>query len=544
MEMDRRSFVSGAAGLGALAAMAGLVGCGSPSKASDKSKDADAANSKSYLNPGDYTVGETKDYEVVIVGAGGAGMCSAVRASELGLKAVLLEQHPRTGGTSEYTEGLFAINSHIQKENGKNPPDLGYDLFTAAMDYHHWYANGQLFRSYIDASGDNIAWLEDSCGVVFQGTGSMCGNEYNTWHQYKYNPGEVSGAPYVASLTAAVEASSTDLVCSSKAIDLVMENGKVVGIVAKEGSNYVQYNASKGVVLCTGGYADNPDMIHEFGKNPDRILAMGAGDRDGFGINACREAGATLAPGPGCIVPYGGTIPGVAYGTHLYCATAFQPYFWINENCERFVNEYYAERNFSWSGDAQSMQDRVISILTQEQLDRMHEQGGTFGCGEYVHAGVPLTDLWDEFNQLKDGGNSAVHGPMATVADMAEELGLDADKLQKSIDTYNGYVDAGVDPEFGKAAEYLEPSRMNDGPWYAFELQVGIFTTVGGIKINNKAQVLAEDGTVIPNLYACGCDAGGIYGDAYDVSICEGSCQGFAVYTGKLAAETIAELNA
>ena len=85
---------------------------------------------------------------------------------------------------------------------------------------------------------------------------------------------------------------------------------------------------------------------------------------------------------------------------------------------------------------------------------------------------------------------------------------------------------------------------MNDGPWYAFELQVGIFTTVGGIKINNKAQVLAEDGTVIPNLYACGCDAGGIYGDAYDVSICEGSCQGFAVYTGKLAAETIAELNA
>ena len=165
------------------------------------------------------------------------------------------------------------------------------------MDYHHWYANGQLFRSYIDASGDNIAWLEDSCGVVFQGTGSMCGNEYNTWHQYKYNPGEVSGAPYVASLTAAVEASSTDLVCSSKAIDLVMENGKVVGIVAKEGSNYVQYNASKGVVLCTGDIGGNLEMCKAYARRAQRW------PRDLAALFLTAAPSPALPTAPTCIAP-------------------------------------------------------------------------------------------------------------------------------------------------------------------------------------------------------------------------------------------------
>ncbi len=216
-------------------------------------------------------------------------------------------------------------------------------------------------------------------------------------------------------------------------------------------------------------------MIREFGKNPDRIDPMGAGGRNGFGINAARKAGGKLAPSPGCLVFYGGCIPGVMYGTHLYCASAFQPYFWINGECQRFVNEYYAERNFTFSGNAQSMQDRVISIVTQKQMDEMFEHGGTFGCGEYIHAGEPLSDLWNEFNAQKDGGNKNVHGPLETLDDVAKELNLDAD---------------------------AKP---------------------------------------IPHLYAVGCDAGGIYGDSYDVSICEGSCQGFAVYSGKAAAEHIAE---
>ncbi len=152
-----------------------------------------------------------------VAGAGGGGMSAAIRSAQLGMKTVILEQRDVTGGTTLFTEGLFAVNSHIQKENGKNPPALGYDLFTRAMDFHHWYADGALFRKYMDNSGDNIAWLE-SVGVEFQGTGTMCANEYNTWHQYKYEKGEISGKTYVDNLTKAVKNAGADLVLGSEGV--------------------------------------------------------------------------------------------------------------------------------------------------------------------------------------------------------------------------------------------------------------------------------------------------------------------------------------
>ena len=533
MEISRRSFLKGAAATGVVAALSsiGISAAAEEAAAADESV-------KSYLPQEKYDIAEERDFDVVVVGAGGGGMSAAIRAAQLGLSTVLLEQRSVTGGTTLFTEGLFAVNSHIQKENGKNPPDLGYDLFTTAMDYHHWYADGALFRRYMDKSGENIAWLE-SVGVEFQGTGTMCDNVYNTWHQYKYEEGQISGRTYVDNLTKAVTEAGATLVLGSEGVNIIQaEDGTVTGIIAKEEDKYIQYNAAKGVILATGGYSDNPDMIREFGKNPDRIDPMGAGGRNGFGINAARQAGGTLAPSPGCLVFYGGCIPGVMYGTHLYCASAFQPYFWINGNCDRFVNEYYAERNFCFSGNAQSMQDRVISIVTQAQMDNMYENGGTFGCGEYIHAGEPLTELWEQFQAQKDKGSPHVHGPMETLDDVAAELGLDADKLKASIEKYNGYCANGVDEEFGKDAQYLFP--LESGPYYAFELYAGIFTTVGGMKITPDAQVLDADAKPVPHLYAIGCDAGGIYGDSYDVSICEGSCQGFAVFSGKAAAEHIA----
>ena len=533
MEISRRSFLKGAAATGVVAALSsiGISAAAEEAAAADESV-------RSYLPQEKYDIAEERDFDVVVVGAGGGGMSAAIRAAQLGMNTVLLEQRSVTGGTTLFTEGLFAVNSHIQKENGKNPPDLGYDLFTTAMDYHHWYADGALFRRYMDKSGENIAWLE-SVGVEFQGTGTMCDNEYNTWHQYKYEEGQISGRTYVDNLTKAVTEAGATLVLGSEGVNIIQAaDGTVTGIIAKEEDKYIQYNAAKGVILATGGYSDNPDMIREFGKNPDRIDPMGAGGRNGFGINAARQAGGTMAPSPGCLVFYGGCIPGVMYGTHLYCASAFQPYFWINGNCDRFVNEYYAERNFCFSGNAQSMQDRVISIVTQAQMDNMYENGGTFGCGEDIHAGEPLTQLWEQFQAQKDKGSPHVHGPMETLDDVAAELGLDADKLKASIEKYNGYCANGVDEEFGKDAQYLFP--LESGPYYAFELYAGIFTTVGGMKITPDAQVLDANAQPIPHLYAIGCDAGGIYGDSYDVSICEGSCQGFAVFSGKAAAEHIA----
>ena len=523
LEMNRRSFV--AAGLAA----AGTLTAGTA--LAQEAADAQQGDSEE----AGYDIARTVDADVVVVGAGGAGCAAATRAAQLGLSTVLLEQHAQTGGTTLFTEGLFAVNSHWQEELGTNP-DVD-DLFTRAMDYHHWLCEGHLFREYINQSGADIAWMESN-GVMFKGTSTMCGNTYNTWHLYETRDGEVSGAVYVEQWAAAVEAAGAQIELNTEAVELVSEDGRVCGVIAKQGDEYVQFNAKAGVVLASGGYADNDDMIVELaGVKPGRIQPMGAGGRMGFGIKAAQKLGAALAKAPGTLVYYGGCMPGVTYGSHLYCATSFQPLFWVNQDAQRFVNEYYAERNFSFSGSAQSMQDRVFSILTKAQLDDMVENGGIFGCGEYIKAGEPLTDFWSQYQDQVDAGNEAIQ-TADTLEELAGKIGVDADALVAEVEKYNGYCAAGKDDEFAKDPQYLR--ALESGPYYSFELNVGIFTTVGGLKIDEDSEVLTSEGQAIPGLYATGCDTGGLYGDAYDVSICEGSCQGYAVYTGRRAAEAIA----
>lgn len=523
LEMNRRSFV--AAGLAA----AGTLTAGTA--LAQEAADAQQGDSEETS----YDIARTVDADVVVVGAGGAGCAAATRAAQLGLSTVLLEQHAQTGGTTLFTEGLFAVNSHWQEELGTNP-DVD-DLFTRAMDYHHWLCEGHLFREYINQSGADIAWMESN-GVMFKGTSTMCGNTYNTWHLYETRDGEVSGAVYVEQWAAAVEAAGAQIELNTEAVELVSEDGRVCGVIAKQGDEYVQFNAKAGVVLASGGYADNDDMIVELaGVKPGRIQPMGAGGRMGFGIKAAQKLGAALAKAPGTLVYYGGCMPGVTYGSHLYCATSFQPLFWVNQDAQRFVNEYYAERNFSFSGSAQSMQDRVFSILTKAQLDDMVENGGIFGCGEYIKAGEPLTDFWSQYQDQVDAGNEAIQ-TADTLEELAGKIGVDADALVAEVEKYNGYCAAGKDDEFAKDPQYLR--ALESGPYYSFELNVGIFTTVGGLKIDEDSEVLTSEGQAIPGLYATGCDTGGLYGDAYDVSICEGSCQGYAVYTGRRAAEAIA----
>lgn len=111
MEISRRSFLKGAAATGMVAALSTL---GIAPAAAEETKEA----GKSYLPQEKYDISEVRDYDVVVVGAGGGGMSAAIRSAQLGMNTVLLEQRSVTGGTTLFTEGLFAVNSHIQKENG------------------------------------------------------------------------------------------------------------------------------------------------------------------------------------------------------------------------------------------------------------------------------------------------------------------------------------------------------------------------------------------------------------------------------------------
>lgn len=534
--MNRRSFLGLAGLVGATAAGAGILSsCSQPNAKSAAETDTTKADYGNTEAKDSYEFSDTMQTDVVVVGGGSAGCSAATRAGELGMSVILVELADKTGGTSIMTEGLFAINSHWQKELGVNPPDLGYDLFTDAMDYHHWLANGHLLRTLMDESAANLDWME-SIGIAFKGTGTMCGNEYNTWHVYETREGEISGAVYVEQWRAAAENAGVQILTNTKAIDTLMEDGAVSAVVCSQGGDYLKIE-TKAVVYACGGYGDNEQLVEEFtGMNGDQYISMGMGGRSGLGIAMARAAGAALADAPGTCMFYGGNLPGIQYGTELYCATAFQPLFWVNQNAERFINEWYSERNFNFSGNGQSKQDQVFSLLTKAQMDGFVTDGCIFGCGEYIKAGTKLTGLWDEYDDQVSKGNPGIF-EADTLDELAEKTGLDADALKNTVENYNAMCAAGKDAEFSKDPQYLLP--LEEGPYYAFELKTGFFTTVGGLEINDRSQVLDQDDNPIVGMYAAGCDAGGLYGDSYDVSICEGSQQAWGVHSGKVAAEHI-----
>ena len=530
--ISRRGFLKGtAAGVVGIAGAGVLVACGS-----EKELDSSALTGNgTAVEPRESLMKKVKKTikaDVVVLGSGGCGSAAAARAAQLGLNTVLLEKNAVYGGTTMFTEGLFAVGSHWQKAAGVDYT-VG-EVFSKAMDYHHWLADGSLNHAFFDASAANLDWME-SVGIKFRAVSTM-GVALTTWHLYEVEEGQLSGVKYVKQWQDAVEQQGATIMMTTPGRELVLKEGKVAGIIAEQEDGSYLYIEAPVAIMATGGYADSTELINELCDfSADRVEATGIKGRDGDGIQMARGAGSALAKSPGTLVFYGGTMRGMPYGTQLYCAAAFQPFFWVNEKGERFANEELAEQNFTHSGNVQAMQKKVYSILTKAQMDMLANEGCVFGCGEYIPRGSKLTTLWKELDDWTSAGKGSVY-TAGTLDELSAKISVDSSTLKATVKRFNNFCSDKKDLDYAKNPEYLYP--LEGGPYYAFELVAGIFASAGGLKIDTESRVINEDGLVIPGLYAGGCETGGLYGDTYDVGVCAGSCQGFAVHTGKTAAES------
>jgi fumarate reductase flavoprotein subunit len=555
--LSRRSFLKivGITGA-ATATAAGLAACvpNGGSSPNDTPSGIDATKA-----PINYDISATEEVDLVVIGAGAAGCSAAVRAAQLGLKTALLEITAVVGGTTIFTEGMTSLHSKY------HTPEIDWE--TAEMvhriqDYHHWLSDGGIIRQMLEQSATNIDWLE-SIGHKFSGLGTMTGASKLTWTMYAHAPNEPSGTDYCKHWSELVTDTYKDQITvhfMTRGLATTVENGQVSAVIAEDldSKKYTQFNC-KAVVYATGGYADNPTLFKEFvGFGEGEYLPMGMGQRTGDGISQGREAGGKLCRYPSCTMWYGGCLEGIQYGTEFYCGIAFQPLFWVNEKAVRYVDETYAERNFSFAGNADSAQERIISILTQKQIDSMVSgTGSVYGCGDYIKGGTKLDgtatgkSFWDEYDEQLKAGNKYMF-KADTLAALAEAVGLDATVLADTVKRYNASVPSGKDSDFGKDFTVLPTTfswtefpfalEDGDGPFYAFELKPAVFTTAGGLAVNNAIQVLGTaDNKPIVGMYAAGCDSGGLEGDSYDVGICEGSKQCWCAYSGKLAAEHMAD---
>jgi fumarate reductase flavoprotein subunit len=483
------------------------------------------------------------EYDLIAVGAGGAGLAAAVTAAEAGKKAIILDRLRVTGGASVFAKGLFATQSHIQKQEGvETDPDK---IFLQHMEYTHYLSNARLVRAIIDKSADTIKWLEDR-GTVYRGVPPLYPNAPRTWHTTKQE-----GKGITKGLTNKAKELGIPIHFRIRARKLIIEDGKVAGVIAddKDG-NTVEYRG-KTVVIASGGFANNEDMMRKYtdAGEPTIQMAFGQVGKEGDGVKMAWEAGAAEEGANVIQRGLAGVLKKKEVLTEAPTKSQFdkhitailkQPTFWVNANGERFFNE--SEFSFSHIGNAMSKQpDQVLfNMFDEDYRKMMEEEGIQVGLGVFAPTGTKIPDVPKALQASMEKDEAWI---CDTIEELCEKTGMEPKVLKANMDEYNENCEKGRDALFAKNPEFMKPIRK--APFYAIKGHPTHVGSLGGIKINHKCEVIKKSSKtfldVIPGLYAAGNVAGGMYSDSYDASHTLGLTLAFAYNSGRIAGETAIE---
>lgn len=472
-------------------------------------------------------------YDVVVVGSGAAGMAAGLTAVQNGHTVLVLEKGKTTGGSTNYTEGLFAINSYLQQEQGIKIKAT--DVLSEEVNYSKYKADSRIWRDYINSSAENVKWLHDQ-GVEYEGVQAMGAGEA-TWHIYK----GMGFSVIHDALQPKIEQLGGEVLTLTRVIKLRKISDGQFKVTLHDNQTKVNYQVTaRTVVLASGGYLNNPRLIsEETAYDEKRLVPVSSGKGTGDGLELGWDIGAQKY-GMGMAMLFGGYLKDEgqpAYkmmASQMNTAAGQQPLLWLNESGERFVNEEVVY-NFSLAGNALYTQANVYSILDQAVINKMAKDGNFMGLGIYVRRGQKMDKLQAEIDHALAQHKSFIF-KADTIEELAEQMALPVDNVKYTIKRYNQFVDQGEDIDFGKDPQYLQ--KVSQGPFYGFKLNIGAFCTMGGLKVTPQNEVLDEKSNVIKGLYAAGNDASGLVGDTYGPNM-PGTCVGYAFYSGRNAAQHI-----
>lgn len=476
-------------------------------------------------------VSKSKNYDVIVIGSGAAGQAAALTAKENGNSVLMLEKGRHTGGSANYSEGLFAVDSYLQKEKGIKVSAI--DVLKEEVEYSKFKADSRIWRNYLDTSAENVKWLHDQ-GVEYEGVQAMGAGEA-TWHIYK----GFGDAVMHKALQPKFERLGGEVLTSTAAINLeVNYDGSKSVTIRNEANGDISTLTAKVVILAAGGYLNNPEMMaKETDYDLSRLVPVSSGKGTGDGLRLGWHIGGQKA-GTGMAMLFGGYLKDPdepsfeMMESQMNVAAGQQPLFWINENAERFVDEAVIY-NFSYAGNALYTQNKVFSILDSNVIKEMAEKGNFMGLGVYVKRGQKMDKLQDEIDAAVKAKKPYIF-KADTIEELAEKMGLPQEALVYTVNQYNADVDEGEDKQFGKDAKYLRSIRK--APFYGFKLNIGAFCTMGGLKVTPENEVEDKEGNPIKGVYATGNDAAGLTGDTYGPNM-PGTCAGYAFYSGRNAAE-------
>lgn len=485
--------------------------------------------------PVEVKIMKTIETDVVIVAGGPAGLAAAVTVGEQGLKSVLLEKSSATGGAANMGMGPLGIDTKIQRAQFNN---ISVDkALQMHMEYTHYRVDEDLVQTYFHKSADTIDWLQEM-GVEFAGAFRYFKESEATWHIVKPENGVIgprAAGAMVKVLTECAKELGCDILLETPATKLIVENGKVCGAVAVDKDGNGIEVRGKAVLVATGGFGNNPEMIEkEFGLHmgkdyfPFRIPGI-----TGDGLKMMWEVGAEkFGQNIGAIYQLPDNL-----NWFLLDAVLRQPNLMINQLGDRFMNEGDLG-NTTYAGNALALQPGNYGYcIMDEGILKQYKINGP-DIVDIVHPAEAFLNFEGQAKLAVEQGYEA-YFEAETIPELAEKLGIDADKLQATIDDYNAMCRCGVDSQYHKPQKYLHPIT-GKGKYLVGKYYLGAYGTVGGVRVNKYCEVLNKDHLPIEGLYSAGSDANTLYGDSYNFTL-PGNSMGFAVNSGRMAGEAIAQ---
>jgi fumarate reductase flavoprotein subunit len=471
--------------------------------------------------------------DIIVVAGGASGLPAAIAAAQGGARVIVFEKGATTGGTGNMGMGPFGVESRLQRlKQVKLTRDEAFKIF---MDYTHWRVDAQLVRAYIDKSATTIDWLE-KLGVEFVEAATYFPGGNYTWHLVKPatgQPGPMSSGTMMKILTDRARELGVRILLQTPVKKILKEGDRVAGVLAEDRSGEPVQARARAVIIGTGGFGDNPEMIKkhtgfEWGKDlfSFRIPGM-AGD----GIRMAWEAGA--APTEMTLeMIYG--MPG-EWDPRLHQAFR-QPHLMVNLQGERFLNEEIMP-NTTFTGNALATQKNRTGFLILDDSIRQHMETVGF---DFVSGVFPFTKVENLNALIKEAFDKGYKDIFVadSLEELAEKTKIDAGGLKETVKQYNRFCEKGHDDLFDKNHRLLRPIKTPK--YYAARFLPSAYGTLGGIKINHKTEVLNKEWKKIPGLYAVGTDACTIYGDSY-VFVLPGNTMGFAINSGRIAGENALE---
>ena len=494
---------------------------------------AAAALTAAGLNPDDYKTAvennataedSTVDADVVVVGAGGAGMTAAITAAGEGKTVVILESQSMVGGNSvRATGGMNAAKTVYQDENefGESA-GVEKTLKTAAEKYadnktitalaktvsEQWAAYQANPTGYFDSvelmeldtmiggkgindpelvetlcanSADAIDWLDEH-GITLHNVSSFGGASVKRIHRPVNAEGKTVsvGSYMIPLLQENCEKAGVKMMLDTTATEILTDaNGAAVGVKATGASGETVTVNAKAVVLATGGFGANLDMVVKYKPELKGFMTTNAPGIQGQGIEMAEAIGAATVD-----------------------MDQIQIHPTVEANTAALITE-------GLRGDG--------AILINEEGQRFIDEVGTRDVVSAAEIAQTGSYSWLVVDQAMADASSVIQGYIkkgytvtgATYEELGKAMGVDAAAFAETMEKWNGYVEAKNDPDFGRTS-FANP--LNTAPYYAVKVTAGVHHTMGGLKINANTEVLNEKGEVIPGLFAAGEVTGGVHG--------------------------------